>query len=124
MKFHSPYLALVFRKDVPQITYLGVESGGRSRRHLDRNLQKPGYGGEILSGHPLSTSKEVDGKMTGYGWETGVYAGWISSDGRPCGYNYLADNYVFLLTAIQGYFGVELPKLSDSSRKRINENVR
>ena len=63
MKFHSPYLALSFRKDVSQITYLGVESGGRSRRHLDRNLLKPGYGGEILPGGHLSSSGEIDGKL-------------------------------------------------------------
>ncbi|RMD81060.1 MAG: hypothetical protein D6820_05770 [Lentisphaerae bacterium] len=36
---------------------------------------------------------------------------WRTRDGLPCGYNYLADNYVFLLAAIQGYFGIELPRL-------------
>lgn len=36
---------------------------------------------------------------------------WRSRDGQPCGYNYLADNYVYLLAAVQGHFGVELPKL-------------
>jgi hypothetical protein len=36
---------------------------------------------------------------------------WRTRDGHPCGYNYLADNYVFLLAAIQGHFGVDLPEL-------------
>ena len=63
MKIHSPYLALFTREDVPKITYLGVESGGRSRRHLDHNLLKPGYGGEILPGQQLSTAREIDGKL-------------------------------------------------------------
>jgi hypothetical protein len=36
---------------------------------------------------------------------------WRTKDGRPCGYNYLADNYVFLLAAIQGHFGIEMPEL-------------
>ena len=36
---------------------------------------------------------------------------WRSRDGLPCGYNYLADNYVFLLAAITGHYGVEMPKL-------------
>ena len=37
---------------------------------------------------------------------------WRTRDGRPCGYNYLADNYIFLLAAIQGHFGIELPELA------------
>jgi hypothetical protein len=36
---------------------------------------------------------------------------WRTKDGLPCGYNYLADNYVFLLAAIHGYFGIELPEI-------------
>ena len=36
---------------------------------------------------------------------------WRTRQGLPCGYNYLADNYVFLLAAIQGYFGMELPEM-------------
>ena len=36
---------------------------------------------------------------------------WRTRDGLPCGYNYLADNYVFLLAAITGHYGVEMPKL-------------
>lgn len=30
---------------------------------------------------------------------------WRNKHGQPCGYNYLADNYVFLLAAIEGHFG-------------------
>jgi hypothetical protein len=33
---------------------------------------------------------------------------WRAKDGRPCGYNYLADNYYFLLAAITGHYGVKL----------------
>lgn len=36
---------------------------------------------------------------------------WRNRDGHPCGYNYLADNYVFLLAAVEGYFGVERAEL-------------
>jgi hypothetical protein len=37
---------------------------------------------------------------------------WRSKDGIPCGYNYLADNYYFLLAAITGHMRVEMPKVS------------
>ncbi|MEI6034739.1 MAG: hypothetical protein WCS65_10720 [Verrucomicrobiae bacterium] len=30
---------------------------------------------------------------------------WRMKDGHPCGYNYLADNYYFLLAAVTGHFG-------------------
>jgi hypothetical protein len=36
---------------------------------------------------------------------------WRTKDGLPCGYNYLADNYVFLLAAVQGHFHAPLPAL-------------
>jgi hypothetical protein len=36
---------------------------------------------------------------------------WRTREGLPSGYNYLADNYVFLLAAIQGHFGIDLPAL-------------
>jgi len=36
---------------------------------------------------------------------------WRTRDGQPCGYNYLADNYIFLLAAIQGHFQIPLPSL-------------
>ncbi|HBC86535.1 MAG TPA: hypothetical protein DCZ94_06235 [Lentisphaeria bacterium] len=31
---------------------------------------------------------------------------WRMKDGNPCGYNYLADNYYFLLAAVTGHFGM------------------
>ena len=42
--YHSPYFAIALAKHFPMIAYLGIESGGRSRRHLDYNLLKPGLG--------------------------------------------------------------------------------
>ena len=45
MKYQPHYLALVFKENPPQIICLGLEFGGRSRRHLDKNLLKPGFGG-------------------------------------------------------------------------------
>lgn len=36
---------------------------------------------------------------------------WRTKEGIPCGYNYLADNYYFLLAAITGHFGVAMPKV-------------
>jgi hypothetical protein len=42
---------------------------------------------------------------------SGVFPGynrscdWRTKEGLPCGYNYLADNYYFLLAAITGHFG-------------------
>ena len=61
--FTSPYLALALKRDVPNITYLGIESGGRSRRHLDRNLLRPGFGGEILPEFQLAFVGERDGNL-------------------------------------------------------------
>jgi hypothetical protein len=36
---------------------------------------------------------------------------WRTREGLPCGYNYLADNYVFLLAAVTGYHGIAFPQL-------------
>jgi len=36
---------------------------------------------------------------------------WRTREGIPCGYNYLADNYYFLLAAITGYYGIAMPKV-------------
>lgn len=35
---------------------------------------------------------------------------WRTLEGFPCGYNYLADNYVFLLAAVEGFAGASLPE--------------
>ncbi len=48
---------------------------------------------------------------------SGVFPGymrsvdWRTREGIPCGYNYLADNYYFLLAAITGYYGIAMPKV-------------
>lgn len=45
---------------------------------------------------------------------SGVFPGyrksvdWRTKEGLPCGYNYLADNYYFLLAAITGHYGKKL----------------
>jgi len=62
--FHSPFLALAIHKTTPQIGFLGVESGGRSRRHLDKNFLRPGFGGEILPRQELRFSGEQDATLT------------------------------------------------------------
>lgn len=36
---------------------------------------------------------------------------WRTKGGVPTGYNYLADNYYFLLAAITGYYGIPYPEL-------------
>lgn len=36
---------------------------------------------------------------------------WRTKGGAPTGYNYLADNYYFLLAAITGYYGIKHPTL-------------
>ncbi|WP_158712793.1 alpha-L-rhamnosidase-related protein [Parabacteroides pacaensis] len=48
---------------------------------------------------------------------SGVFPGylqsvdWRTKGGAPTGYNYLADNYYFLLAAVTGYYGVKFPAL-------------
>lgn len=48
---------------------------------------------------------------------SGVFPGYMKSvdwrtiEGRPCGYNYLADNYHFLLSGITGHHGIAPPIL-------------
>ncbi|MDH6306063.1 hypothetical protein M2459_002793 [Parabacteroides sp. PF5-5] len=36
---------------------------------------------------------------------------WRTKGGAPCGYNYLADNYYFLLAAVTGHYGIPYPPL-------------
>ncbi len=40
--YSSSFHAISFSKTVPKIAHLGIESGGRTRRHMDYNLLKPG----------------------------------------------------------------------------------
>ena len=50
---------------------------------------------------------------------SGVFTGyvrsvdWRTKGGEPTGYNYLADNYYFLLSAITGHFRIPFPELTD-----------
>lgn len=48
ISFVSPYYALACAKNAPMIAYLGIESGGRSRRLLDKSLLRPGLGGTLV----------------------------------------------------------------------------
>jgi hypothetical protein len=43
---------------------------------------------------------------------------WRTKGGAPCGYNYLADNYYFLLAVITGYYGIKFPELNKPSMIR------
>ncbi len=43
--FGSPFYAVSLSSATPSIAHLGIESGGRTRRHMDFNLLKPGLGG-------------------------------------------------------------------------------
>jgi len=56
--YHSPYFAITAAKHFPMIAHLGVESGGRGRRHLDYNLLKPGLGAVLRSGLENSFKKK------------------------------------------------------------------
>ena len=38
---------------------------------------------------------------------------WRTKGGAPCGYNYLADNYYFLLATVTGHCGVPFPQLKN-----------
>ncbi len=47
--YGSPYFALSLCKSTMKIAHLGIESGGRTRRHMDFNLLKPGIGASPFS---------------------------------------------------------------------------
>lgn len=52
---------------------------------------------------------------------SGVFPGylqsvdWRTKGGAPTGYNYLADNYYFLLAAVTGHYGIKYPELQAPS---------
>lgn len=60
----SPFMALALETDRPRIAYLGVESGGRSRRHIDTNLLVPGLGGQPanLAASPVTGAPRAYGE--------------------------------------------------------------
>lgn len=63
--FTSPYMALALFKKSPMISYLSIESGGRSRRLLDRSLLRPGLGGTVICGKQSSFGLKVSASLDG-----------------------------------------------------------
>lgn len=63
--FTSPYIAVALAKDFPMISYLGIESGGRSRRLLDRSLLRPGLGGTVVCGNTNSFGLKAHASQNG-----------------------------------------------------------
>jgi Glycogen debranching enzyme len=53
------------------------------------------------------------GLFPGYGQSVD----WRTKGGAPCGYNYLADNYYFLLATVTGHYGIPYPKLRTPDSK-------
>ena len=85
---------------------------GQTAYHFIQALYKTGMredADKILFTMMNTFEKEAthSGLNPGYG----LSVDWRTKEGRPCGYNYLADNYYFLLAAITGYYGVEFPEL-------------
>jgi len=69
-RFQSAFLAIALKQTAPHVAFWSIESGGRSRRYLDRNLLKPGYGGEIMPGHELTFLADHGQGLT-FGFSTG-----------------------------------------------------
>ncbi len=75
----SPWLALGLSERAPHLAYLGVESGGRLRRHRDRNLLMPGLGGGMAGardGDGEAVLDEVGLSVTGLRLRGGGTGGW------------------------------------------------
>ncbi len=58
INYISRYLAIGFIKTFPMIAYIGIESGGRTNRHLDSNLLKPYIGFLSLMNNENSFKKK------------------------------------------------------------------
>lgn len=63
--FSSPYMAIAFAKEFPMMSYFSIESGGRSRRLLDRSLLRPGLGGTVVCGNKNSFGLKVQASEEG-----------------------------------------------------------
>lgn len=75
VSFTSPYFALVCAKNSPMVSYLGIESGGRSRRLLDKSLLRSGLGGTLICGDQTSFAASSVAKV----YSNGVSYNWVSS---------------------------------------------
>src|SRR5690606_6805333 len=58
--FTSPYMVVAFAKGFPMMAYFNVESGGRSRRLLDKSLLRSGLGGTVVCGTQNSFGLETE----------------------------------------------------------------
>lgn len=63
--FSSAYQAVACTKDFPMLAYLGIESGGRSRRLFDRSMLRPGLGGTVVCGGQNSFGIKVPASIDG-----------------------------------------------------------
>ena len=45
----SPYYVVSWSKNFPMMSYWNIESGGRSRKYLDKSLLRPGIGGLLIA---------------------------------------------------------------------------
>ena len=82
--FTSPYMAVALAKDFPMMSYFSIESGGRSRRLLDRSLLRPGLGGTVVCGKQNSfgvkTPASTEGNKVSYPsipFENGQARNWV-----------------------------------------------
>lgn len=57
--FKSPFYAISWYKRFPMMSYLGIESGGRSHHYMDRSLLRPGKGGTLINGAESSFDKNT-----------------------------------------------------------------
>lgn len=67
--YRSPFYTFSLATDKPSLSYLGVESGGRTDRYTHYNLLRPGLGGPILpwkSGGPNQLTTVQSSRRTEY----------------------------------------------------------
>lgn len=85
---------------------------GQTAYHFIQALYNTGMRKEadnILFGMMATFEREYTHSGVFPGYQESV--DWRTKGGAPCGYNYLADNYYFLLAAVTGYFGIKYPEL-------------
>ncbi|WP_321290513.1 hypothetical protein [uncultured Sunxiuqinia sp.] len=63
--FISPFYAIAFAKDFPMMAYFNIESGGRSRRLMDKSLLRSGLGGTVVNRNEDSFGVECEVAVDG-----------------------------------------------------------